>query len=835
MESLSHYTDSLTQLYSQAKRSALSNVEKQDTTFAPSARDRKFRIQKDRLITWGLQWSDEETGPNGSIDESVARAGFTETVDSVLRNIKDVLDQADKLHPSASLAEKASSPANHDSKYQDLLQDLTVSIDILYDLSRSRRAIASGTHPTFSGHLESEEADDQVPEMPTSFSKSVFQTPSFASSEVTLVNQPSFSRPNLSPYAGLPPIIGPDALILPAEGPPPYDSVGTPAATRMIARLLRSKLSESLRAMLKSDYEEVVVLVEYANFDPLYRETGVPPPLQKLESLSGFLQNPNYRHQQDITLLGYFEDQTQPRIGLVYDFLGQSHDRAMASAIDIGDFYPVTLLNMLQASAKVARPTDGPSEPPALEDRFRLALRITERMRDLHCQGSSHGDISSGNTLFFAKGRNQKMRKEELRSPVLSSFDIFSRCSVGRTASEPGLNIYKHPSATGDMDEHMSMKYDLYSLGLLLLEVGLWAPLGSIWKSKYSLTDFKRRLEKIWIPRLGWKCGSVYMRAVESCFRLSDHAASDLPLQRAYDSILGRIQRCCLLDEDEPLEQSNIGAAPTSAYSDPWSQFTGTTKKQRSATPQGEDTNKFWPSEKKALSNILSYTPSPSPASHFISPSAPPMHRETSSHSLPMVASPTQRSSNEARNDSLSSEVSANPQEIGRRSTLDRAVPRAGEAVPMPAASRRKAETRSAGDLRQTDTVARTETFFPMDLPQDILDDWRSRIAPRLVRICERALKGSTESSSVGLHGLGYDASSVRPTILITCASTEKVKAAVKRNLRKLGVDRSIFDIKVRKGRINLCRGQSRRKADSDEAKRCSRRGSDVSERYLSC
>lgn len=84
----------LTKLYSEAKVSAnnVANTELQPvaaaTTDSPEfkAVQRKFRIQKDRLVTWGLQWSDESKA-NPSIDESIARAGLTENVDGIMKNI----------------------------------------------------------------------------------------------------------------------------------------------------------------------------------------------------------------------------------------------------------------------------------------------------------------------------------------------------------------------------------------------------------------------------------------------------------------------------------------------------------------------------------------------------------------------------------------------------------------------------------------------------------------------------------------------------------------------------------------------------------------------------
>lgn len=248
-------TSRLTKLYSDTKKSALISLQAQSTHNAQFASlHRKYRIQKDRLITWGLAWSDDEKGPDGDIDESVGKAGLTETVESVLRNIQEVTEEAERIKsaslpitkPGESLPQQ---PAVFDeARYEDLLRDLTASIDTLYDLSISRRALARGEHPRFDTTPVVKESSDKKSSS-TSKRGDFYTKPSFASSETTLVN-PSFARPVLSPYAGLPSRIELSALRLPNEGPPPYEAIGVPSTTRMVALLIRKKVSDGIRNAL---------------------------------------------------------------------------------------------------------------------------------------------------------------------------------------------------------------------------------------------------------------------------------------------------------------------------------------------------------------------------------------------------------------------------------------------------------------------------------------------------------------------------------------------------------------------------------------------------------
>ena len=131
-EKISH----LTRLYTDAKRSAATNINinpfaaaQQETPEQFWALQRKFRIQKDRFITWGLAWSDDSNGPNGDIDESVAKAGLTEIVESVLGNVREVINELDNVRTGGAIlkaGETVTQPLPFDeSRYTDLLKDLT--------------------------------------------------------------------------------------------------------------------------------------------------------------------------------------------------------------------------------------------------------------------------------------------------------------------------------------------------------------------------------------------------------------------------------------------------------------------------------------------------------------------------------------------------------------------------------------------------------------------------------------------------------------------------------------------------------------------------------------
>jgi hypothetical protein len=132
----------------------------------------------------------------------------------------------------------------------------------------------------------------------------------------------------------------------------------------------------------------------------------------------------------------------------------------------------------------------------------------------------------------------------------------------------PALNIYRHPDdpkCTGVKDAPYGPHFDMYSLGLILLEIGLWQPLGDLWKPKYTLNDFKRRIEDVYIRKLASKCGTAYMQVVRDCFWAADSAEGLQNPSQLYNRVILRLQRCCMLDESEPgfdLNEPRPGLTP---------------------------------------------------------------------------------------------------------------------------------------------------------------------------------------------------------------------------------------------------------------------------------
>ena len=842
-------TSHLTKLYSDTKKSALTSINTESTANEQfPALHRKYRIQKDRFITWGLAWSDEEKGSDGDIDDAVAKAGLTETVDSVLRNIRDVIEEVEGIqqaslpsHIVTHAGDKVATspkPATFDQpRYEDLLKDLTASIDTLYDLSRSRRALARGEHPSFTPTPT--EKSTRV-EKPTSIRKDLFSTPSIASSEATLVNPPSFRRPSLSPYAGLPPRIELAALRLPEEGPPPYEALGVPSTTRLVAELIRAKASEGVQNALGSSAAEVPVLVEYANFDSIYRDTHVPPPLQRLEVLAGFFQPVRPESQTNLSLIGYFEDPSQPRIGLVYDVPYAIQNRLQGTAERAAQVLaPASLMKLVQKTSKT-HASNGDVAIPALEHRFRLALRLVEQLHSLHAHDVPHGNINSSSVIFTMMA-GETLRPEHMRSPVWASFDLFSNCSVEGLGREANLNVFRHPdggSHGSRRDSTTDIRYDLYSLALVLLEIGLWIPISDLYKPRYTLGDFKDRIERLWIPKLAAKCGSAYMNVVYTCIqRADDPELSGIMTNAFYEDLFVRLRRCCTLDEDDwSVDAFPTGYLTSKAATPSYREKPLEKEHNASSEPSPLTRQQSEPSELLRSHPVGNSTPS---APHRLlsmpnlAPAAVSMAYADTSPITPSQISrqPSTRShllhrqSISQVKERIPTRITATPsfKEYKRKVTLIQQKWREHKARchrPMsPHVEHPKAaheghaisdDNESAIDMTNK---PKRQAFRRMDLPDFVKDEWDQRYAVQLARLTERALGNSTESSHIGLTMYGETPETARPTFVITCKSTAKVKQVIKRYFK---YDAAIYDVRVKRttSEIRRCR-RSKRHGDS--------------------
>ncbi|KAJ2981968.1 hypothetical protein NQ176_g1696 [Zarea fungicola] len=116
---------------------------------------------------------------------------------------------------------------------------------------------------------------------------------------------------------------------------------------------------------------------------------------------------------------------------------------------------------------------------PTLAQRISLAWTLSSTLMGLHTSNWLHKGIHSGNVIFPFQGGHYNADE-----PILSGFD-YARPETGGTTTrslEPKWDIYRWPGIQREAPKMSTSRktYDIYSLGLVLLEIAHWQPLHSI-------------------------------------------------------------------------------------------------------------------------------------------------------------------------------------------------------------------------------------------------------------------------------------------------------------------------------------------------------------------
>ncbi|KAI2464130.1 hypothetical protein F4781DRAFT_413999 [Annulohypoxylon bovei var. microspora] len=536
------------QLPFQRRLSRLYNDTKKSSDFvkesAPSLDDpdikalhRKLRIQKDRLVSWGLEWSD----PNqtAEIDESLSKAGLSDLVGSIMATIKDILAEAEPLWLASRQnvgSERMSEKASGDRKvplivwdkrrFEDLVKDLTASIDTLCDLSRTRSSAAVTSRAAGARSFKSTTSTEDL----RTYSSTRIRTPqqiniqtltSLKSMQVTPISETETARDRTQEIF----FMGKQAYgdLTHRQGPQPSSPL----------------------------------LVEYAPFDPIYSATGIMPDMSRFEKLSAGLQTESQRSPGSWIglplLLGYYEDMAESRLAMIYQFPP--------------GFNPVTFESLTQNPLDNLCTLSGllnrPDFEPVLEAKFRLAHNLANTVFDLHARGITHGNLSASAISFCNTVGNDPglpVGEVDVRRPLVSSFDVFPEEST-HYESQPTFPLHRHPldprttSQSPLTSNSDTRTLDLYSLAMLLVSIGLWTQLENLVPNRTSPS-----LSESVLQQLAIRCGTPYMRAVQACWNAVDQelahpGSTEEIISQTQIRVSRYLEACCILDGISGLDE----------------------------------------------------------------------------------------------------------------------------------------------------------------------------------------------------------------------------------------------------------------------------------------
>ncbi|KAF1984416.1 hypothetical protein K402DRAFT_434695 [Aulographum hederae CBS 113979] len=189
----------------------------------------------------------------------------------------------------------------------------------------------------------------------------------------------------------------------------------------------------------------------------------------------------------------------------------------------------------------------GPARP-SLDQRLRMALILAKAVHKWHSAGWVHQGISSPNIRFL----RFKGGKTDYSNPKLFGFDFArpdSDPSLGRATKDLSFDVYRHPQRQGPARQGHRKIHDYYSLGVVLLEIGLWdsaVNIVTIAGSNLNPVAIERLLENNSSDRLGVYTGEKYPQAVECCLKSESNTESEdrqetLLENRFHDQVIGKL------------------------------------------------------------------------------------------------------------------------------------------------------------------------------------------------------------------------------------------------------------------------------------------------------
>lgn len=205
------------------------------------------------------------------------------------------------------------------------------------------------------------------------------------------------------------------------------------------------------------------------------------------------------------------EDVLNMRLGLVFE---RPLEDGLHPALP-----PISLRELLQTVRK-----------PRVTDRIKLAHAISNCLLYLHAVNWLHKGLRSHNIIFFRTTSGCV----DYAKPYLSGFD-FSRPARPDEMTDipPGddaeYNLYRHPCAQStnpEERERFKKSFDIYSLGVLLVEIAHWATVDKVLgidmnaargRPSIALRVREQLLAEDRIAELGASMGAVYETATRKC------------------------------------------------------------------------------------------------------------------------------------------------------------------------------------------------------------------------------------------------------------------------------------------------------------------------------
>ncbi|KAI9782902.1 MAG: hypothetical protein M1839_004377 [Geoglossum umbratile] len=473
----------------------------------------KIRIEEARLMVWGREWGVVE----GKLEAHLASGeGHNESLKQlalcILKQLHETITDFNKLQDRYGLRED---PANIDEKSSAKSPEPGASSRLREGLKLRARWVISDRDKfevlltdlkDFNDGLERLFPPSRIVSFQRTWTNELLQSASRDMDQLNLLESASNGvYPQLNTFANLKQL----RINLDESALQPTQFKAS-AMLKIPKHRLTFSHTEAKRVTAeyqKSHAEPLPqpVIIEWIDYEEGLDLDARLALYQRIDNLARMVHSASNRHPDLHTLdcVGYFDDSQHTRYGLVYK-----------TPLSCGS-EPLTLSTLI---------LDPNVTTPDLGDRFRLAQILSIALWSFHSLDWLHKTFCSENVLFFNDA-------QKLSHPYVTGFDssrpdYLDEMTVASN-NDIGQDLYRHPDSLGVWRQSYRKSFDIYSLGLVLLEIGLWKPLKSFHKPRYTPAAFRERIIQSLVPGLGYKAGALYKDVVMACLQSDEVATSD--------------------------------------------------------------------------------------------------------------------------------------------------------------------------------------------------------------------------------------------------------------------------------------------------------------------
>jgi Prion-inhibition and propagation len=265
-------------------------------------------------------------------------------------------------------------------------------------------------------------------------------------------------------------------------------------------------LGRMKKNLARGNVSEARVLVEYKNYAPGSTNTTPTTTVThpNVTELAKLLYSSGENGLGTLPFQGFADQPTEGRFAFVFSF----PEQVMSSEP------PETFHAIISQES---------SSPWRLSLRFKTAQTMAMNLNSFHLGNWLHKNVSSHSLVFLKDSRSQRRQEEKA---YLVDFE-FSRPESGTTMrhydGDVAKNLYRHPDIQNQTRPSFTRLHDIYSLGVVLLEIAVWQtademveraiPVGGH-RTAARIRDCYIELAKEQIPH---RMGTAYRTAVLAC------------------------------------------------------------------------------------------------------------------------------------------------------------------------------------------------------------------------------------------------------------------------------------------------------------------------------